>query len=301
MNSNSERVNNYNGVDNHWDSLSDIPFNTGGGYKTEGGIILTGEAGREMVEKKMGVERSAAEAPQLVAEQPVVKAQPVAEAQPQPVVETQPQPVVEQQPATNTYERLAEDVQSQPVAEQPVVEAQPVAEAQPQPAVEQQPAEAPTAPQVEVPTAQSAEQLQPGAVEDFINKINSATNDKEIEEAVKLGYEITSGVNNLSTEEKQRAQKFMASPIFRKRQLENDIAINEKRLSGMEDTIRRSEEEYKQVRRGGPITRFINRFRIKESKERVARAKKIHENALGDIARWREELAKFDSSNERAA
>ena len=285
MNSNGERIsNNNNGVDNHWDSLADMPFNTGGGYKTEGGIIVTGEAGQAMAEKDMGIERPVAEAPQPVAEQPVV------EIQPQPVAEAQPQPVVEQQPAANAYERLAEEVQAQPVAE-----------AQPQPAVEQQPAEAMAAPQAEAPVAQPAEQLQPGAVEDFINKINSATNDKEIEEAVKLGYEITSGVNNLSAEEKQKAQEFMASPIFRKRQLENDIAINEKRLSGMEDTIRRSEEEYEQVRKGGPIARFTNRFRIKESKERVARAKKIHENALGDIARWREELAKLDSGNEKAA
>lgn len=299
MNGNSERVNNHNGVDNHWDSLTDIPFNTGGGYKTESGIVVTGGAGQAMAEKDMGIERPVAEAPQPAVE---------AEQQVQPAAEAQPQLVI------NAYEQLAEEVQAQPaaeVAEQPVTETQPqptaevqpqpVVETQPQPAVEAQPAEATAAPQVEAPAAQSAEQLPTGAADDFINKVNNATSDKEIEEAVKLGYEITSGANDLSAEEKQKAQEFMASPIFRKRQLQNDIAINEKRLSGMEDTIRRSEEEYKQVRKGGLMARFTNRFRIKESKDRVARARKIHENALSDIARWREELAKLDSGNEKAA
>lgn len=285
MNGKGERINNNNGVDDHWDSLSDIPFNTGGGYKTESGIIVTGEAGRAMMEKDLGVERPETERQQQPAaeiqQQPAANVQPIAEA-PQPV-EVQPatQPVAEVQPA-----------EVQPVTEVQPVEVQPVAEAQP--------VEAPATTPTEATVAQSAEQFQSRAVDDFIDKINNATSDKEIEEAVKLGYEITSGVNDLSAEEKQRAQDFMASPIFRKRQLENDIAINEKRLSGMKDTIRRSEDEYSQVRKGGPIARFTNRFRIRESKDRVARAKKIHDNAINDIARWREELAKFDDGEKAA-
>ena len=69
----------------------------------------------------------------------------------------------------------------------------------------------------------------------------------------------------------------------------------------MDEIIQRSENEYKGLRTGGPIARFTKRFKIRDSKERVATARKNKENALGDIARWREELARLEGGREKAA
>ena len=330
-----KQIDNSGDVGGVWDSLADIPFKTGGGFKTRGGIILTGEAAREQMMKQFTpkTEEKAEVSQAETVEAPVeAEAQTAKEEAPQksagPTGVAEIDAILtggEVEPGEASESGAAEAVDPVSQEDVPEDEEAEVVEFTAQEAIPNGEAENEKAEEVAfVQSTELGDKLQRDpkyftylvnaehgfavekskAVDTYIEKMEQAENDKEVWQAMRMGRDILNGKGDFSDEEKQRVRDFMNSPLGRKKELEYRISSAQKSLGGIEEGIKRSEEEYNQLNSKNIVDKFLNRWKVRESRNRLEAIRRRRDGVLRDIRRQQAELQAIEdeqSELERAA
>ncbi len=129
------------------------------------------------------------------------------------------------------------------------------------------------------------------AVDIFIDKITKSENPKDINQAKALEREMLYGTSNMSDEEKKRVAEFKKTPIYQIRDLQSLIDGDEKVLRRWDDEVERCQENYDKMKRMNVVSKFLNRFKIKEARSSLESAIARKNNTTAGLKERKEKLA----------